>query len=287
MESPTRQIEPSLLDSHVHFVDPSRPEGLVWPAPDSPLYRPALPSDLAAVYGGRPPSGCIAVETSRRESDDRWLLQLAAREPLVRGVVLNLQADLRDFEVRLENALEHDNFVGIRLRPIADYDLSSGLLKDNLQRLGDAGKTVEFGARSGAQKAGFERLANSLPNLLFILDHAGHPPSSPDASFCAWQTGIREIALQPNTVCKVTGIAARSERIFARLMETFGERRLLYGSNWPVCALSAQEMTANLACLTRFAGDAATALFSANAERAYRLDEAAKAAAAGTSGVSP
>ncbi|MEM8815151.1 MAG: amidohydrolase family protein [Pseudomonadota bacterium] len=286
MESPIRQNEPSLLDSHVHFVDPSRPEGLVWPASDSPLHRSLLPPDLAAAYGERSPSGCIAVETSRRETDDQWLLQLAAREPLVRGVVLNLQADLHDFEVRLENALRHDKFVGIRLRPIADYDLSSGLLKDNLRRLGDAGKTVEFGAQSGAQKAEFERLANSLPDVLFILDHAGHPPS-PDAAFRAWQTGIRKIGMQPNTVSKVTGIAAGSERVFATLMETFGEHRLLYGSNWPVCALSVQEMTANLECLTRFAGDAAAALFSANAERAYKLDEAAKAAAAGTSGVSP
>jgi len=263
-----------LLDSHVHVVDLSRPEGVVWPAVDSPLYRNASLEDLAALYSGAGLSGCIVVETSRRDVDDDWLVTLASEQPLVSGVVLNLRPDKPGFAERLDRALESDRFVGIRLRPIADYDLLSRRLIDNLARMADAGKTVEFGAESAEQKRQFAALADRLPELRLILDHGGHPPGHGEA-LAEWQKGIQEVAARANTAAKMTG---GDQPVFDHLANAFGTDRLLYGSNWPVSA--ATSMQQRLDTLHGFAGTDAPAFFAANAERVYDL---ATAAGGGTS----
>jgi len=261
----------SLLDSHVHVVDLSRPEGVAWPAADSPLYRSASVGDLAALYSGDGLSGCIVVETSRRDVDDNWLVALASTDSRVRGVVLNLRPDEPGFAGRLDRALLSDRFVGIRLRPIADYDLSSPRLISSLARVADAGKTVEFGAPTVEQKRQFAALAERLPELRLILDHGGHPPAQDDA-IKEWQDGIRQIAASDNAVCKVT---CGDRRVFESLLSAFGANRLLYGSNWPVSGFSAVTMAQRLEELRDFAGHDAPAFFSANAECVYGLITAA------------
>ena len=274
----------NIIDSHLHFVDPSRPEGVVWPPVDSPLHRSASPDRLMTLYSGAALSGCVVVETSRRDLDDEWLMATAAKEPLVRGVVLNLRPDDGGFAERFDRALQSDRFVGIRLRPIADYDLSSRRLFDNLKRMAAAGKTVEFGASTAGQKRQFADLAGSLPELRLILDHGGHPPGDNDAgddAIAKWRGGIRQIAALGNTVCKMTG---GGRRVFDGLASAFGTDRLLYGSNWPVYEPTATGMQQRLDTLRGFAGSDAPAFFADNAERVYGL---AKAAAAGTSRVCP
>ena len=35
-----------IIDTHTHFFDPQRPQGVPWPNPDNPdLYRTTLPED--------------------------------------------------------------------------------------------------------------------------------------------------------------------------------------------------------------------------------------------------
>ena len=54
-----------IIDTHTHFYDPSRPQGVPWPAPDNELlYRPVMPGhhcDLAAPEGV---TGTVVVEAS-------------------------------------------------------------------------------------------------------------------------------------------------------------------------------------------------------------------------------
>jgi len=42
-----------LVDTHTHFYDPTRPEGVPWPGKDTPLYRRVLPPDWLAVAARR------------------------------------------------------------------------------------------------------------------------------------------------------------------------------------------------------------------------------------------
>lgn len=261
-----------VLDSHVHFFDPSRPGGIDWPAIDSPLFGQALPSSLFAETNPLRPDACIAVETSRRPADDDWLMNLANRQASIKGVVLNLQPDTPGFEQRFDSAMAHEKFVGIRFRPIEQYDFTNHLLHQSITMLETRGKTIEFGAKTALHKDIFAQLARQYRGITWILDHGGHPPinGNPDDE---WLVGMCVIAANPNAVVKVTNLAENPEgfrSIFRMLLEIFGPHRLLYGSNWPVCTQSENDVSAAVPA-TEFLGDAAAAFFEGNAWRIYSI----------------
>src|SRR3954454_16774698 len=84
----------SSIDTHTHFYDPTRKEGVPWPGKgDKVLYRPVLPKEfkkLAAPFGV---TGTVVVEASPRVEDNQWLLDLARDEPFLVGVVGRLLLD--------------------------------------------------------------------------------------------------------------------------------------------------------------------------------------------------
>ena len=64
-----------------------------------------------------------------------------------------------------------------------------------------------------------------------------------------WQAGIRAAAEQENMVCKISGIVVTARESGWQAsdladnmnfcMETFGEDRVFFGGDWPVCTLRA------------------------------------------------
>lgn len=260
-----------IFDSHVHFFDPSRPDGITWPEPASPLYRTCLPGQLRRSTEPHELLGCVAVETSRRPADDRWLLDLGKRDSTIRAVILNLQPDRPDFPARLAAVEREPLFAGIRLRPIADYELSGRLLGQNLALLQSHRKTVEFGAPLAGLKSHFARLAAAFPDTLWILDHCGHPADRRKPAR-AWIRAMSRIAALPNVMTKLTGVQGDEEErsLLNILLELFGAPRLLYGSNWPVSqAEDAADDPVSLIC--DVFGSAAADVLCGNVRRLYKI----------------
>ena len=64
-----------------------------------------------------------------------------------------------------------------------------------------------------------------------------------------WADAVRLLASLPNTVCKLSGMVTEADwgqwsvedlRPYAdTVLEAFGPRRLMFGSDWPVCRLAA------------------------------------------------
>ena len=91
-----------IIDTHVHFYDTDRPEGVPWPDPtDTVIYRPSLPDRYKALAEPAGVTGVIVVEASTWLEDNRWILDLAEDEPLVKGFVGNLDPEDAAFERNL------------------------------------------------------------------------------------------------------------------------------------------------------------------------------------------
>ena len=69
-----------IIDCHTHFYDPSRPQGVPWPAKSSNLYRTVLPAEFKALPKFRPVHGTVIVEASQWIEDNDWLIDLAKCE---------------------------------------------------------------------------------------------------------------------------------------------------------------------------------------------------------------
>jgi L-fuconolactonase len=125
--------------------------------------------------------------------------------------------------------------------------------------------------------------AKAFPQARFVLDHAAKPPIA-DGGSAEWSDRINSLAACGNVWCKISGLATEArwndwdaERLFpfvAHAARCFGEDRLIFGSDWPVCLLAGSygEIKGALdACLAKLGPNVRKKAFGANANAAYRL----------------
>ena len=96
---------------------------------------------------------------------------------------------------------------------------------------------------------------------------------------------MRDLATLPNiAACKISGIVAYADPerwtvedlrpFFDHVIESFGWDRVVWGSDWPVCTLSAtlaQWVEATRELTARASEDERARLLHRNAERIYRV----------------
>ena len=100
-----------------------------------------------------------------------------------------------------------------------------------------------------------------------------------------WASQMRELAALPNAVCKISGVATEANHdswavedirpYVIHALESFGEDRVVFGSDWPVATLAVnyRRWVETLSELTSDWSDAARAkLFRENARRFYRIE---------------
>jgi L-fuconolactonase len=240
---------PPIIDAHVHFYDPSRPQGVPWPnKKDDVLYRKTLPADFRKAAGPGV-QGVIVVEASPWLEDNQWLLDLAAHETLIVGIVGHLEPGRPEFAAQLTRFAKHPLFRGIR---VSDKALTPGLadtaFAKDLERLAD--HDLELDINGGPEALGSAFLvARRIAPLRVVLNHLANVPDDGKAPPDQWQNGMLALGQCPNAFCKVSGLVEgvrpRGQTVpenvdFYRPVldvawTAFGPDRLIYGSNWPVC----------------------------------------------------
>lgn len=282
-EADTASVDFEVIDCHTHFYDPSRPQGVPWPAKNSLLYRTVLPKDLRAQKQFKPVTGTVVVEASPWVEDNAWLLNLAKDDSFIVGVVGNLQPGDPQFAEHLKRFAADPLFRGIR---ISAATLKSLLEQDDLsdlKRLADHHLSLDV--NGGASF--IEPLAARLPDLRIVLNHVGNVRITSEAPPDNWRTDIRSAAKHRNVFCKISALtegAARNGNTapvdldFYRpyidvVWNAFAEERVIYGSNWPVSERGADYLTVQRLVLEYATekGSAAAKNFCAlNAKRAYQ-----------------
>jgi predicted TIM-barrel fold metal-dependent hydrolase len=277
----------TVIDAHTHFYDPTRPQGVPWPPRDDKLlYRPVLPKDYRALPVPRPVTGTVVVEASPWVEDNQWVLDLAAKEPFIVGLVGNLPVGTKEFAGHLKRFTANELFRGIRIR---DRELE-GTLDDtafvsDLKLLADHDLSLDL--VGGTEILPYaDRLAQVVPALRIIIDHLsgltvdGKPPPAD------WLGKMKALARRPEIYFKVSGLVEGTGRsdgtaprdvefyrpVLDAMREMFGPDRLIYASNWPV-----SERFAPLATVQGIIGDyfrshggrAEEMVFSQSAKAAY------------------
>ncbi len=130
--------------------------------------------------------------------------------------------------------------------------------------------------------ADVKALAGKHPNMTVCLDHAGFPRGRDEAYFELWRRELLNLAVAPNVIVKVSGLdicdprwTIDSIRPWAMTcIEAFGPERTIFASNWPFGRLFASYpdvVDTWAALISDFSDDEQVAMFSANAERYFRL----------------
>ncbi|WP_417734156.1 amidohydrolase family protein [Rosistilla oblonga] len=275
-----------IIDCHTHFYDPSRPQGVPWPGP-GPLYRTVLPKHLRELKQYRPVTGTVIVEASAWVEDNAWLLDLAADDPFVLGIVGRIDPDQPDFAKHLARFSANPLFRGIRI----SVGLLKKLLEANdlaaLKALADRGLALDVNG-GPETPAVIAKLARRLPSLTIVQNHIGNVPVTADRPPQGWSDGIRAAADHKNVYCKISGLVESAARHSKQPAPTdlefyrpyldvvwnaFGDSRVIYASNWPVSDRGATYEDLQRIAMQYAAekGATATADFcSLNSKQAYR-----------------
>ena len=271
------------LDSHQHFwkYDPAQ---YPWIPQGSPLHRDWLPADLAPLLASAGLDGCIAVQARQMVEESRWLLALAAESPIIKGVVG--WVDLRNEQVgeQLAEFAANPKFCGVRHvvqdEPDANFMLGAAFQR-GIAQLQHFGLTYDLLIFPSQLPAAISLVAR-FPEQPFVLDHLAKP-SIKTGMLSPWREQIRELAQAPNLMCKVSGLITEADHgrwksedftpYLDVVAEAFGEERLMYGSDWPVCLLAGSyDRVFALAShyFSALSSDAKAKIFGGNAGRFYR-----------------
>jgi L-fuconolactonase len=221
----TAQAAPAqIVDTHTHFYDPARPQGVPWPPKTDPLlYRTVLPADFRKVSSPFGVTGTVVVEASAWVEDNQWILDMAKTDKTLMGLVGHLEPNAPDFAANLERFHKNKLFLGIRLgaKPIADC-LSNPAMLANVKRLADANLMLDAIGQPEVLEH-VARLSDRIPSLRIVIDHLPYQPPKM----------LAELSKRPRVYAKVSG-GLPSKEALDELWQVFGEDRLIYGSNWPV-----------------------------------------------------
>jgi len=250
--------------------------------------------DLLALAAGRDPYATVGQADEPGPPGDRLPMVAVRDEPasgggLLAGVVgwTDLNApDVGDAVAGLRALPGGDLLCGIRHPVLAEPDpgwLAKSAVIRGLHALAAAGLSFDI-VTLPHQLPAAVTAARSVPELRFVVDHLGGPPaeSGREGANGTWGAAIRSLAALPNVTCKLSGvhtIPARSSDLrpyYDIVLAAFGPDRLMFGSDWPVSALTMtyaqvcdmyRDLTAQLSQAEQ------EAIFDQTARRVYRLAE--------------
>ncbi len=243
------------------------PEQLPLPVPY--MNRDRLMADYDARVGGPKVDKVVLIEASVGVTPDHliqsnlWLLQTAATEGKILSVTGKLDVTqgtgsfVQQLDFLMSNA--HKKLVGLRVgglfltgTPAAFANLQPNVL-NNFAIMVQRGLQIDTLGTPGAVLA---QIGAAVPGLVIVMDHFAGKPSTFLVED-SWQADMQAAASYPNLNIKVSDVHKQSafaatgqpaglaqfqpvadpepyEPHLEFLWRTFGEDRLIFGTNWPV-----------------------------------------------------
>jgi predicted TIM-barrel fold metal-dependent hydrolase len=238
-----------IFDTHLHLIDRARLH-YPWLASLPPLDRDWGFDAYCQSAARLGITDVLHIEVDVAEADidaeTAWIGALMAQpgSPM-RGAISAARPEHASFAAWLEKA-DRAVIKGVRrvLHVMPDAVSQSGLFRENLRRLGDAGLPFDICVLQ-RQLPIATALVDACPQTTFVLDHCGVPTIA-SGGFDDWSQQIRALAQRPNCHVKLSGItayaapdwtAASFAPYVQELLAHFGPNRMVWGSDSPVCTL--------------------------------------------------
>lgn len=278
-----------IVDSHHHFWDPTRRD-YYWMGGDelASIRRPLGPEDMRPILEANGVDKTVIVQTIPSVEETEEFLQTAADTDFAAGVVG--WVDLTDPAVgetlaKLKEGPNGEYLVGIRHQVHDEEDKQWVARKDvirGIAAVGAAGLAYDLLPKEPELPACIKAV-DANPEMRFVVDHIAKPRIAA-GEMEPWATDLAELAKRPNVFCKLSGMVTEADwqawkptdlkPYVEKVIEFFGEDRVLFGSDWPVCLL-ASDYSGVKGALEEILGDVGGStyakIFGGNATAFYGL----------------
>ncbi|MFF4503380.1 amidohydrolase family protein [Streptomyces sp. NPDC001401] len=247
----------ALVDAHHHIWDLDvRPQPWLDEPGHEPIRRNFSPHDLRSAatrpIAGRRLTSTVVVQCVASVPETRDLLALADSDPLIGAVVGWADLTSPGIGDLLDGLLAGPGGAYLRsLRHLVQGETDPHWLQRpdverGLAAVAERGLGYDVLIRSHQLPQAI-RLAERLPELPLVLDHAGKPPIV-RRELTDWAQQLRMLARHPQARCKVSGLITEADHekwtvedirpVWDVLLSAFGPDRLMFGSDWPVANLA-------------------------------------------------
>ena len=239
-----------IIDTHQHFWKYDKVQH-AWIDDDmKEIRKDFLPEKLEQVFSKNDVSGCIAVHSDQKEAENDFLLDLAKKNEFIKGIIGWVDFRAENIEERLQYYSGKEKIKGFRHIVQGEPDHNFLLRKPFLRGIEALGaydlcyEILVFPHQLGAVL----EFIKKFPNQKFVIDHLAKPYIR-DGFFDGWASMMREIALHENVHCKISGMVTEADYenwtyeqlkpYMQWVFKHFGSKRVMFGSDWPVCLVAA------------------------------------------------
>jgi len=237
------------IDAHQHFwkFDPVRDS---WIGDNmSAIKRDFMPGDLKPVLDKFGMDGCVVVQADQNEAETEFLLGLADQYDFIKGVVGWVDFRAADAGKRMERYSKYEKLKGFRhvLQGEADRALMlNPKFMDGIRALKRHDFTYDL--LIFPDQLGYtHQFVKNFSGTRFVVDHIAKPDIK-NRNMDKWEIGIKALAKHENVWCKISGMITEADwydwvltdfkPYLDIVFEAFGPRRVMFGSDWPVCNLA-------------------------------------------------
>ncbi len=273
------------IDSHQHFwkYDPVRQD---WMTDEMDILKKDYrPQDLFVLLEQCQLQGSVAVQASQTEDENDFLLNLAENNSFIKGIVGWVDLQSESLLERLSSYNTKNKIKGFRHvihdEPDIDFMLRPAFLK-GIKALRSFGYTYDLLVYP-IHLPNALQLVRQFPDQPFVIDHIAKPKIL-EQEISEWKKQLTGLASLQNVYCKISGMVTEANwkkwkhedfiPYIDTIVESFGTKRILYGSDWPVCTLSASYTETYgivKSYFDSFSNEEQDDFFGLNAKRFYHL----------------
>ncbi|MEP7278738.1 MAG: amidohydrolase family protein [Bacteroidota bacterium] len=242
---PTDNLLNGGIDAHQHFWR-YHPAQHSWINDEmASIRKDFMPEDLAPVLQANGIAGCVAVQADQTEQETDFLLNCSTKHDFIRGVVGWVDLRAHNAAERLEYYSQFSQIKGFR-HILQGEEPAFMLQPDFLKGIALLKKfnfTYDILIFPKHLPAALQ-LVKLFPDQPFVIDHMAKPLIK-SGLIDEWKKGITAVAQYPRVHCKISGLVTEADirnwkpadftPYLDLVAETFGIKRLIYGSDWPVC----------------------------------------------------
>lgn len=273
------------IDAHQHFWKFDRVRDSWITDKMAVIQKDFLPHDLQSVLRENNFDGSVVVQSDQTEEENIFQLGNAEKNEFIKGVVgwINLQAD--NVEERLAYYSSFKKMKGFRHVLQGETNRTFMLQPKFMNGIGKLEKhNFAYDILIFSDQLKYvPQFVSAFPNQKFVIDHIAKPLIK-EGKTDEWKKEIQAVARYENVWCKISGLVTEADwkswksEIFTPYLdvitEAFGTKRIMFGSDWPVCLVAASYNQV-LSIVTDYFSDFSlgeqNAFFGGNAVKFYSL----------------
>jgi L-fuconolactonase len=236
------------IDAHHHFWKYD-PINYPWIGDNMKvIQQDFIPKDLKPILDKNGIDGSVLIQVNQMEAENDAFLKLAEENDFIKGVVgwVDFKSDSLDSWLKLY--AKTTLMKGFRhiVQGEADDFLMDDAFTKGVSKLTEDGFTYDILIFERQLKSALHFI-RQLPDNKLIIDHIAKPDIK-NKSFNKWSNYVKVIAEHENVYVKVSGLLTEADTsnwkkedftiYLDHILTCFGSKRIVYGSDWPVCLVA-------------------------------------------------